>query len=71
MGAPSFSILSEIFLQELESTSITEIITNNNILGYFRYVDDVLIVYNEKHTNIHDVKAALNQITPTINFTLA
>jgi len=28
-----------------------DILTNHNIEGYFRYVDDILIVYNESKTN--------------------
>jgi hypothetical protein len=47
MGAPTSSIFSEFYLQHLESTNIYDILTNHDIEGYFRYVDDILIVYNE------------------------
>jgi hypothetical protein len=36
-GAPSSSVLSEIFLQYLESTQIIDVLISNSILGYFRY----------------------------------
>jgi hypothetical protein len=39
MGAPSSSILSEIFLQYLEQTKIIRILTQHKIVAYFLYVD--------------------------------
>jgi hypothetical protein len=36
MGAPSSALLSEIFLQYIEINHILNILTNSNILGYFR-----------------------------------
>jgi hypothetical protein len=44
MGAPSSSILSEIYLQFTENTKIFEILKNFIIEGYYRYVDDILII---------------------------
>jgi hypothetical protein len=55
MGAPISAILSEIYLQNLECTKIIKILTDNNILSYFRYVDDILIVYNDAFTDTHEV----------------
>jgi len=45
------------------------IITQNNIIGYIRYVDDILVVYDEKSTDIHDVNRAFSSRAPTIKFT--
>ena len=59
MGAPSSAILSEVYLQYLEHTKIIKIITQHNILGYFRYVDDILLIYDENSTDIHEVKLCL------------
>jgi len=70
MGAPSSSILSEIYLQHLEYTKIVDIITQQNIIRYFRFVDDILVVYNQNSTDIHEVHKALNNLAPTIKFTL-
>ena len=70
MGAPTSSILSEIFLQYIEYTEICNIIKQHNIIGYFRYVDDILIVYNDKDTNIQNVLKLFNNISPTLNFTI-
>jgi len=46
MGAPSAAILSEVFLQYLEHTKIVDILVQHNIIGYFRYVDDTLVIYD-------------------------
>jgi hypothetical protein len=70
MGAPTSAVLSEIYLQNLECNKITKILTDNNILGYFRYVDDILIVYNENHTDIHEVHTSFNNLAPTVRFTI-
>jgi hypothetical protein len=70
MGAPSSGILSEIYLQSLEHTTIYDILTQHNVAGYFRYVDDILLVYDENTTDIHKVHETFNHINPTIKFSL-
>jgi len=44
MGTPSSAVPSEISMQHTESIWLKYIA--NKILGYFRFVDDVLIIYN-------------------------
>jgi hypothetical protein len=44
MGAPTSSVLSEFYLQHLENSKIYDILLNFNIMGYFRYIDDLLII---------------------------
>ena len=70
LGAPSSAVLSEVYLQHLEHTEIIKIITQHNILGYFRHVDDILMVYDENSTDIHEVHTAFNKLAPTIKFTI-
>jgi len=55
MGATTSSILSEVYLQHMENTTIHELLKKHRIEGYFRYVDDVLVVYNDGNTNIYSV----------------
>ena len=43
MGSPISSLLSEIFLQNLESQIIDTIKAKHNIVFYGRYVDDIYI----------------------------
>jgi len=70
MGAPTSSIFSEIFLQHMENTTIYKILTQNHIIGYFRYVEDILIIYNKSHTDIHNVVNEFNNINTDIKFTM-
>jgi hypothetical protein len=53
MGAPTSSILSEFYLQHLENIKIHNLLLDHNIEGYFRYVDDILVICNENRTNIN------------------
>ena len=75
MGVPSSSILSEIYLQFLENTRIYDILLRHQIMGYFRYVDDILIVYdnnnnNNNNTDTHKVLEQFNSISTTLTFTI-
>jgi hypothetical protein len=47
MGAPTPAILAETFIQYLEHTKIIKILDKYQILDYYTYVDDILIVYNK------------------------
>jgi hypothetical protein len=66
MGAPSSSVLSQLFLQHLENTVIYDTLGTENIAGYFRYLDDVLIVYRHDITNIEDVLDKFNRLTSSL-----
>jgi hypothetical protein len=70
MGAPTSAILAETFVQYLEHTVIYQILKKHQIIDYYRYVDDILIIYNEQHTNIHDTLEEFNNIHPNIKFTM-
>ena len=70
MGAPTSSIFSEIYLQSLENQEIHQLLKKHNIKGYFRYVDDILIIYDKNTSNIHDITEDFNNITPELKFTL-
>jgi hypothetical protein len=70
MGAPTSSIFSEIYLQYMGNTLIYDVLQKTRIEGYFRYVDDILIVYNVNLTNINEIHNRFNSISPDLNFTL-
>jgi hypothetical protein len=38
--------------------------------GYFRYFDDIVIIYNDTFTNINEVLSESNILSPSLNFTL-
>ena len=70
MGSPTSSILSEVYIQHMEGTTIPMILSKHSIKGYYRYVDDMLIVHTDSTTNIHTVLDEFNSITPKLQFTL-
>jgi hypothetical protein len=70
MGAPSSSILSEVYLQHMENTKALSILTKPSIDGYFRYVDDILLIYNKYLIDINEVLALFNSLSPTLKFSL-
>jgi len=70
MGAPTSSILSEINLQFLENTKIFNILKEEKIIGYFRYMDDIIIIYNENINDVNQDLKSFNDITPSLKFTL-
>ena len=46
------------------------ILLQYHIVGYFCYIDDILIIYNNKATNVHEVFTVFNNITPTVKLTM-
>ena len=71
MGAPhSSSRLSEVNLHFLENNQLYDIVIQHQFIGYFRYVDDILIVYSENNRGIHKVLDLFNNISPTLTFTV-
>jgi hypothetical protein len=49
MGVRTSPLLATTSIQYLEQNQIIHILCKHNIIGYFRYVDDILIIYNN-HT---------------------
>jgi hypothetical protein len=68
MGAATSSIVSEIYLQYVEHTNIVDILNQHKKLGYFRYVDDFLIVYDNADTDIVNVVQRFSSIHRTLIF---
>jgi hypothetical protein len=69
MGAPTTSILAEIYIQYPEHNGIIQILKNHHIIDYYRYVDDILIIYDETRTNIQNTLDEFNLIDPNIQYT--
>jgi hypothetical protein len=68
--SPTSPILAEIFIQHLEHNHIANILKRHHIIDYYRYVDDILIIYNEDYFNIEDTLAEFNSIHPNIQYTI-
>jgi hypothetical protein len=67
VGAPTASLFSEIYLH-LEITQTANILIQHHIVGYFRYVDDIPIVYKPNLTSIYDALTKFNSLTPNLKF---
>jgi hypothetical protein len=70
MGAPTSAILAETFIQFLEHNIIYKILEKHHIIDYYRYVDDILIIYNSEHTNIYNTLQEFNTAHHNLKFTL-
>ena len=70
MGAPILFIFSEIYLQYLENTKIFNVLKKYHLIGYFRYVDNILIVYKYRVTNIQEILKLFKNMSPTKTFTM-
>ena len=69
MGAPTSGIIAEFFLQHLEGTCINNLLRKHKIAAYFRYVDDILLIYDSLHTNINCIQDDFNNIHQNMKFT--
>ena len=69
MGAPSSGIISEIFLHHIEHTHLPYLAQKHKLVNYFRYVDDVLLIYDSLHTDIQAILHDFNSIHPHLQFT--
>jgi len=69
MGSPISNTVTEIFLQDLENTHLKQILDAQNINIYDRYVDDILLIYNTKHTPPEIIHSHINKVHPNLQFT--
>ena len=69
MGAPSSGLIAEFFLQNVEDTHLTQLFGKHNIAAYFRYVGDILIIYDSRHTDIKNIQDDFNMLHPNMKFT--
>jgi hypothetical protein len=70
IGALSSAILSEIFIENLEHNELYRIITKHEVLNYFRYVDDTLIIYGETKTYIGNALSGFSMLYRNLQFTM-
>jgi hypothetical protein len=70
MGAPISTILAEAYLQHMEHEQLHPILMKYQIIGYFRYVNDILLICNQKETNIDESLAEFNKKRININVTI-
>ena len=69
VGAPSSSIIAEIFLQYTENIHLAHLTHKQRIINYFCYVDNILMTFGPTHTNIQAILSNFNAIHPKLQFT--
>ena len=73
MGSPISSILAEIFIHHIEQTHILNKQDNkyaNKIIYWYRYVDDILLLYNRNSRQTKQLHQYINKLYQKLNFTL-
>jgi len=55
MGAPTSGLIAELFLQHLEHLHLDHLSYRHKIIGYFRHVDDILLIYDPSHMDIQNI----------------
>jgi hypothetical protein len=69
VGAPTYAILAEVYIQHMGHKQLYSILMNYQIIGYFRYIDDILIIYNQNKRNIDETSAEFSKQRTNIRFT--
>lgn len=67
MGSPLSPLMAEIFMDNFENRYFTG---NNNILYYYRYVDDILICWTGTRQELESFYSFVNNLHPKIKFKL-
>ena len=67
MGSPLAAVLAQLAMEVLERDRLKALVGPNVI--WLRYVDDILVIVLT-HTNVSILLQRLNEVHPTIKFTL-
>jgi hypothetical protein len=68
MGSLISGTLAEIYLQLTEELHIKHWIENQEIVYYKRYVDDILIIYDQYRTKETTITSCMNNINEQLDF---
>jgi hypothetical protein len=70
IGAPTSTILAETYLQHMENKQIYPILIKQQT-SCFRYVDDIVIIYDQNKTNnTEQTLDEVNKLQPSTKFTI-
>jgi hypothetical protein len=69
MGTPSSGLFAKLFLQHLEHLHLTHLTHKHHIINYCRYVDDIFLIFDSNHTDIHSILKDFNALHPKMQFT--
>ena len=68
MGSPISSTIAEIYLQFLEKIYIKQWLESKEIIHHKRYVDDILIIFDQNKTNEETIINHMNNIDKHLEF---
>jgi hypothetical protein len=71
MGSPISSFIAEIYLLQLENIYIKHSLDSKEIIIYKRYVDDILIVYDQQRTDEHMILQKINEADEKFQFKIS
>lgn len=66
--APTSNILAKVYIQHTEQKQLYPISKEGQIIGYFRYKDNSLIIYNWNKTNVGETLTEFNKQSTSIKF---
>jgi hypothetical protein len=69
IGAPSSGIIAEICLQHPENLHLAHLEQKHDIINYFRYVDNILLIFDPNHADMQAILTDFNAIQPKLHFT--
>jgi hypothetical protein len=69
MGAPSFGLIAEIFLQHTEHLHMACLSKKHRIVNCFRYVDNILLIFDPNHSSIQAILNDFNALHQNLQFT--
>ena len=70
MGSPVSGTFAELYLQLIEKLNIKHCINTGSIIYYRRYVDDILIIFNNDIITAEDILQQFNNIDKNLTFTM-
>jgi hypothetical protein len=63
--------MAEIYLQYLEATHIKHWLDSREIVFYKRYVDDILIIYDQSKTDEQTLLSHINKVDKNLQFKIS
>jgi len=71
MVSPISSTLTKIYLQYLQEIYVKQCLENKEITFYKRYMDDILIIYDQNRTDENTVYNMINNIDEQLEFKMS
>jgi hypothetical protein len=68
-GSSLSSTATELYLQFFEEHIVKHWLETKEIIYYRRYVDDILLMFDQQRTDIHTINSHMNNLRPDLDFT--